>query len=339
MPSSGDHDVIPLTESLAWQADYCRKAGAVTMAAALEAIVADIEAQGTATDYLPDTCRRGDFPGLRIMAVLHRLALQRELPTLAIYFPTLGGTAPQPGLPAYTAAVLAAVDERRADILQGLREVPQTNETGRAAFLRCALAHLGPDLPVRLREFGASAGLNLRADHLPGIPELESGPLPDIIDRVGCDLDPVDPMSTEGRLRLTSYVWVDDLVRYEKLRSALEIAQQVPGTVERNDALSFVRAQCLEEGSRLVIWHSAMWVYLDQGQRDAIEAAIAHLGSEATPDSPLAVASWEWSETDPDSPEFFDLILREWNGSPDDGVSRLIAYGRSHGEPAHLGPR
>ena len=44
---------------------------------------------------------------------------------------------------------------------------PQTNEVGRAAALLGGLRHVAAEaqLPIRLIEVGASAGLNLRADH------------------------------------------------------------------------------------------------------------------------------------------------------------------------------
>ena len=92
-------------------------------------------------------------------------------------------------------------------------------------------------VPVRLVEIGASAGLNLRAEALAPIHRREdlaalpSGAGLRRADRLGCDLDPVDPTTTDGRLTLSAYVWPDDRLRFERLRAALDIAALVPAVV------------------------------------------------------------------------------------------------------------
>ena len=131
---------------------------------------------------------------------------------------------------------------------------PQTNEVGRAAALIGGLLHLvadNDDRPLRLVEIGASAGLNLRADRFrveladgrsvgpAGSPVVLrdpwQGPLPPlrprlvVVERLGCDVAPLDPATTEGRLRLTSYVWPDQLERLDRLRGALQLAARGPG--------------------------------------------------------------------------------------------------------------
>lgn len=95
-----------------------------------------------------------------------------------------------------------------------------------------------------MHEVGASAGLQLRADHFrydfdgkswgPArspvrIADAWQGALPPltvhprIVERRGADLDPIDPATEDGRLRLMSYVWPDQTTRIGRLRSALAL--------------------------------------------------------------------------------------------------------------------
>ena len=330
-----DDAVVSIDASLSWQADYCVRSGS-PIAAELVGIVADdIAVGGAAATLQPPTVRYGDFIGLRVMAVLHRLALSRAYPTLGIYFPTMGGTAPTTptGWAGLREHVLAALAQHPEAVLAGIARIPQTNEVGRAAQLRCALSYLGPRSPVRLLEIGASAGLNLRADHLPGDPTLEFGPLPEVIERRGCDLDPVDISSEAGRLWLSSFVWVDDVERFERLKHALAVAAQVPATLVRSDAVDFLDGVDLVEGSTTVLWQSAMWPYLPATTREALLTRIAVLGGSASARAPFAHITWE-RRTDAVQPELgFGLTVRHWNGVAD-GRPHLLAVGVSHGSPS-----
>ena len=90
----GDDDVVPLDLQLAWQEEYCRSAGSPTAALLLRAVRDDLAAAGVSSEVLPGRTRFGDLLGLRIMAVLHRLAIERHAPAIAVHAPTLGGIAP-----------------------------------------------------------------------------------------------------------------------------------------------------------------------------------------------------------------------------------------------------
>lgn len=288
---------------------------------------------------LPRTTRKGDLIGLRVMAHLHRLALERRAPALAIHLPTLGGTAPQTDRA--RAALRTAVHQTLSDHppASALSRVPQTNEPGRAAIWRSLLSDIARTWPgrgVRVIEPGASAGLNLRADHLPGNPDLEVGPLPAVVERLGCDLHPIDPFTTEGRTQLTSYVWVDDVTRFGALAHALEVAQRVPATVIRAEASDFVRAQLPRPGTVLVVWHSALAMYLSATDRADLDAAIASVGALASPDAPVVHAAWEW---DPQGqPGDFALAVRAWTGATTAMPPMIHVRGASHGSPASRVP-
>jgi hypothetical protein len=261
------------------------------------------------------------------MSAVHELALLRLAPAVALHLPTLGGTPPT-SWSAFGEAVVAALVRHPEVVADSLRRTPQTNETGRAALLRAALSRVAG--PVHLRELGASAGLNLRADVLPGDPVLESGPMPQIVDRLGCDLDPIDPTTTAGRVRLTSYIWVDDVARYERLRQALEVAARIPATVVTSDAGDFVASLDLADGET-VIWHSAMWVYLTEQARESILQSVRALGARATPEQRVAYVSWEWPSHGGAVDAPYELILQRWEGHANDGHAQVIARGPSHG--------
>lgn len=319
--------------AVAWQRQHLMAVGAPVAARILGAVEDDVSDGGALGSLLPDVVRFGDMPGLRIMAVVHRLALERRAPGVALHLPTMGGTAPagRTGTSRFADAVVRALADHPDELITGLAHTPQTNETGRSTALRIALSRL-PERPVRLVELGASAGLNLRADHLPGRPELEAGPLPPVVARLGCDRDPVDPTSAEGRLLLSSYVWVDDVDRFARLGHALRVAQRIPAEVVRADAADYVEALELVAGTTTVVWHSAMWVYLSPATRERIDAGLNRLGGDSSRDGRLVRASWEWDADDDVDP--FRLQLTTWSsGRPD---RQAIARGTSHGQVHRL---
>ena len=327
-----DDEVVPTGSQLDWQERYCRAAGSPTSAEILRAVIDDLDGPGTLAPVLPTHTRFGDLIGLRIMAAVHLLAIERQAPAVAIFAPTLGGVAPSlsanpdRAISEFHAAVVDAITVNAEMMAKAITEVPQTNEVGRSRLLRIALSMIRGD--VRLFEFGASAGLNLRADRLPGDPALESGPMPRVIERRGCDLNPIDPTTTPGRARLTSYVWMDDIDRFERLRGALRVAAEIPASVVTQDAADFVDALELGAGSTTVLWHSSMWGYLPESTRVRIDHGIERLGSAATSDNPLWHVAWEPMAGDRDRHE---LTVQVWNGNPGSGVARTLATGTTHG--------
>lgn len=333
-----DNAEVDLADALAWHVDFVRRAGSPVAALVVEAVLGDLRAGGVLAGVLPRRVRFGDLVALRVMAAVHRLAIERRAPRVALHLPTLGGLPPatEDERDRFRGAVVDALIDHEPVLRASITHTPQTNETGRAALLRCVLSRVDVTRPVRLREIGASAGLNLRADHLPGLPGLEAGPMPPILDRIGCDLHPVDPTSTEGRTTLSSYVWVDDVDRFERLRRALAVAASVPASVVTADAADFAESLELLDGTTTVLWHSAFWTYLPDDARARISAAIERLGSLATASRPFVHASWEFSgEAGIHRPDFV-LTLRSWSGAAGDGAPRTLAAGNSHGSSATL---
>jgi hypothetical protein len=291
---------------------------------------------------------------LRLFGAVHRLVLTGEVRALAAYYPSVGGIAdPDAAWPAFRQVCV----DHGETIRPWLSRPPQTNEIGRGAALLGGLLHIAAatGLPVRLVELGASAGLNLRPDLLrvtwdtprPGaygprtspvvLATAWTGPLPPlgaplaVVERQGCDLNPVVPTTSEGRLRLLSYVWPDDLDRIDRLRGALELARQVPVPVARADAATFLEGTGLREGTALVVWHSIMWQYLPSDDRARVRAQLERLGGEATQSAPVAHLSLE---LDPGSPSAL-VRLRLWPAAqfPTYRDEVTIADAAPHGIP------
>lgn len=166
--------------------------------------------------------------------------------------------------------------------------------------------------------------------------------MPVIAERLGCDLNPIDPTSTAGRARLTSYIWLDDVDRFERLREALDVASRVPATVVQQDAVAFAQSMDLRPGVTTLLWHSAMWIYLSPSARAQIEQEILRLGRQASPRQPFWHVCWEWaSDPGPESTMVssdatFSLTARCWSGLPDDGAPHVLATGTSHGRTVRL---
>lgn len=332
------------------QAAACADLGSPMYAALLDRCADDIEADGVVAEVLAG---HEDDPGpsalaLRLVGSVHRLVLERRAGDLATFYPSVGGTWERDG---GWAAFRALLRERPDDVREWLDRPPQTNEVGRAGALMGGLLQVRHRLPVRLFEIGSSGGLNLLADrfgygdasgsifgdptsavHLNdawrGRP-LEPWPGLEVVERLGCDVMPVDVRTTEGRLTLTAYVWPDQRERLERLRGALAVAQETLVEVRRSSARDFVGQIALRPGHVTVLWHSVMWQYLDDDEQRDVTAAIDRLGAEATDGAPFARLVLEPLRRSPESEHEFLVVLTEWPT----GERRVLGTSRGHGVP------
>ena len=327
------------------QANACRTMGSPLYADLLDRAADDAEAGGPTWAILRG--HEGDawesMLPLRLTGSVHRLTLQGRAPALARHFASREASSVDTW-PDFL-EVLAANRDALRDLIH--RPV-QTNEVGRAAILLGGFVLVAEEtqLPLRCLEVGASAGLNLLWDHYgyesdgtywgdPGSAVLfrdvfEEGQPPsevplDVMERRGCDLQPVDPATDEGRLTLLSYVWPDQWKRMERLRAALEIAARVPVSVDSADALDWIDRQLAREtpGRVTVLFHSITALYFESDYRSRFVQAIEEAGRRASPDAPLA---WLSLELEGDQ---FETRLRVWPG----GEDRLIALSGPHGPP------
>lgn len=331
---------LPLADCLRDITEQCRAEQPDTLAEQiLLAVLDDLGTTSRLAGALPRTVRAGDYFPFHILSSVHRLLLQGRGPRLVARIPTMGGTNPLLAPGADRAGAAAAFRADVVDLLANHAEdwgvngsvVPQTQHPLRAACLRLGLSHLGTELPVRLVEIGASAGLNLRPDLLPGFTGLEVGPLPAIVERRGCDLHPIDATTPAGRLRLLSCVWVDDVAGFARLGHAIDTVQAVPVVVERAEASAFLAFLASLEpvpGTTTVIWHSSLFPYLDPAARAATLTAIERLGRQASSDAPVAHMSWEF---DGDRTQQTQLLVRVWQGR---GEPRThVVFGLPRGAP------
>ena len=157
-----DDAVLRLQDSLAWQERYCARLDAPVSAGILAAIREDLEGERRLAGALPEQGRFGDLPGLRILAAVHRVAIDGGAPRIAAIAPTMRPAREPASGPVrddhgFGDAVIAALESHPETVRDYLGRFPQTNEVGRSAPLRMALSRIRG--PVALLEIGASAGL------------------------------------------------------------------------------------------------------------------------------------------------------------------------------------
>jgi hypothetical protein len=329
-------EVAALSALFARQADAMAMNGSVLYEGICRAASLELSQPSPLTQVLAPwaSARVGDMIPLRILGASHRLVLERRAPALGLFYPTVGGAVPtdarsrQMCFEAFVSA-LVAHQEELPNLLAG---PPQTNEIARATALAGVMHMVAAQwqLPIRLHECGTSAGLHLRADHLRisgdgvtvgpvdspvSLPDAWEGlqaPLaePVVSERVGVDRDPVDVTSTDGRLHLTSFVWPDQLDRYERLRGAWKLVDQVPAQVIRGDLVRHLKSLRLQEGTALIVWHSSVWMYLSDDERTEFDRSLEELAQQASPTRPLVEVSREFRQGRIGSS--FPVVIRAW---------------------------
>lgn len=344
-------DLERLSGLLVHQAEACGRLGSPMYEALLRRAAQQLAVTGPLRDVL---AAHADAPGpaatgLRLLGAVHRLVLERRAGDLALYYPSVGGRFT---LDAAWPALLDVLDNHPVEVADGMRRPPQTNEVGRAAALVGGLLRvLRPDpMPLRLFELGASAGLNLRAEQFRYVSRSGAwgpsdspvqlqpawtgtstplGTAMQVVNRRGCDPDPLDPTSTEGRLVLTSYVWPDQPRRLERLRGALEIAARVPAEVTRQPAADFVARMHLLDDHVTVLWHSVMWQYLDADEQDIVTGQVRRLAQQASLGAPFVYVSLEPGRRAVGADHEFLVLAETWPV----GERQVLGVAQPHGFP------
>jgi len=331
------------------QAGACRQLGSPLYGDLLVRAADDLQSGGLLAEvldgFLDDQLRSA--LALRLLGGVHAIVLSGRAPALAAFYPSVGGTPERRrGSPRAWAAFRQVLAEFRGEVRSWLGHPPQTNEVGRAAALLGGLRHITAEtsLPVRLVEVGASAGLNLRADQfcVPGpagsygdrsSPVVlaggwlgdapPDGPI-EVVERIGGDLAPIDPLTADGRLKLTAYIWPDQAERLARLRGALTIAAQVPAELRAESAHATVARTRLQPGTWTVLWHSIFRQYLDETQRADLAARVAGLGAAAT-----AQARFAYLHLEPSRAGGCWVTLTTWPGAH----RRVLGSAPAHGLP------
>ena len=288
-----------------------------------------------------------EYYPFRALAGIHHMVLAGEVPELERHYPSVGGDGDVAAAWPKVREELATFDP---EILDAIRHPLQTNETARCGALIGGFLTVAKEtgLPLRVLELGSSAGLNLHfdryryeqdgkaygpedstvrfADHwLEGVPPLDT-PMR-VAERAGCDMAPLDPTSDHDRLALLSYIFPDQMPRYQLLREAIEIARAYPVKVESAGVEEWAERMLGKsaEGLATVVFHSLVWIYLTDDVRARVSATLEAAAARATESAPLA---WLRYEIGPD-PAVCELRLTSWPG----GEDRLLATGDVHLAP------
>lgn len=334
-----------IPELCRFQAGWCGKLGSPLYEHLLNCCATDYEQGGPLLDLLEthESDPQGSALALRMMGAVHRLVLEGRVPQLAHFYPSTGGNIAFDGA---WKAFRATVQEQMQELRQLSQRPVQTNEVGRCAALLGGFLLIArrTELPLRLLEIGASAGLNLRWDCFrytwaggawgdPRSPVIlrdvfasEAAPpqcLAAVVERSGCDAHPVDPASQDGRLTLLSFIWPDQLERFRLLEAAVQVARHVPCKIDRADAIDWLRLRLAEPvpGNATVLFHSIVWQYLSREDRRRLTEIIDAAGTRATPAAPFA-----WLRMEPGK-ETAEVRLRIFPGFDD----QLIATAGYHG--------
>jgi len=330
----------------------CRALGSAFYGELCTRMAADARAGGAVYDALREHASEPfeRVYQLRLLGGIHRIVLEGRAPDLARHYPTVGGDG---DVDAVWPRILALIARRPPEIADALTHPVQTNEVARSTALVGGFLTVARDtrLPLRVLELGASAGLNLRFDHYryeqdgtafgpADSPVRFSGRWPDavppfdapleVVERAGCDRDPIDPTTEDGRVALLSYTWPGQEERLELLRHALDVARRVAAPVARADLVEWLDEQLAEirRGTATVVFHSIVWQYLPDPARASVRSLLARAGARATADAPLA---WLRLEPRPPSLGTPELRLTRWPG----GEERLLATASFHTGPVH----
>lgn len=195
-----------------------------------------------------------------ILAALHDLVLQGRAPELAAAYGARDAAAS--GAAAVTTLVRLVAD---VAAIAAQRQT-QTNETGRCAVLYPAIAEAAKRFGVTrvgLVDVGCSAGLNLSVDRVgitygsgltlgdPTSPlqlqsEVRGGgavpdrAIPEVVARVGVDLNPIDVGDEADARWLRACLWPDQPERIARLEAAIEVSRANPPELLRGDALAVI---------------------------------------------------------------------------------------------------
>ena len=276
--------------------------GAHLYAELMRAMAADWESGGVVREICRgwEDAPRGSVVQLRLLAGLFRIVLTDRAPELVGFYSCLGGQEPAADAwPAVRDVLRAHVEE----LHEALEIAPQTNEVGRSAALLVAVfdaVRRSGLSKVRLLEPGASAGLNLLVDRFRFVDRGWSfGPRDspvvivdsvighvepvrfEVVERRGCDLFPVDPLSPQGRLRLRSFVWPFHVERHERLSGALRVAAREPVHVDAAPAGEWLDGQLtagVPDDVLTVVWQSITQQYWPAAETARVRTAVSEAG-------------------------------------------------------------
>jgi hypothetical protein len=338
---------VVVARRLRAKARYCSARSAPLYAGLLERSAQDVLRGGPCWAVLRgrEQDPKGSAMALRFMGSIHRLVLDGRSPELARFYPSVGGGGGSAN--DRWEAFSATAEEHTPELRELVRRPVQTNEVGRCSALLGAflLEAKRTGRPMRLLEVGASAGLNLRWDYyryeagervwgdarspvrikwvLQGDRRPPLDVIPDILERRGCDLAPVDVTEPDGKLTLESYVWAEHVGRLRLLRSAYQVAARVPAVVDQADAVDWLEHELLapRTGVDTVVFHSIVMQFLPSSERARMRRMLEQAGRRTTSDAPLT-----WVEMESRA-RLAEVALTSWPGGQREVVALASLYG------------
>jgi hypothetical protein len=299
-------------EDLHVQARVCAAYGSPFYGVLLDEAAKDYRDGGPVRAFFDAVPMRRELSrgGLRLGGALQLRALDGSAPGLAAHFPSSGGDGDATAAWREARRLIAEHPER---IAEPFAQTPQTNEVARSMPLLGGLLAIAAatQLPIALLDVGTSAGLNLRLDRyryegdgwswgdldspvvlrnetLSGVPQ-HLDARPQIVAREGCDLHPLDVRSERDCIELRSFVWPDQLERFERLGAAIEVSQRVPVEIDRADFLQWIPQHAIpRDNTATVVMHSVVTEHLPDDVKAAMLVAIETACSAATNAAPMA---------------------------------------------------
>jgi hypothetical protein len=192
-----------------------------------------------------------------ILAALHDLALAGRAPALAAAYAAADGDA------AARAAIETLLRMTDSMVTVAARRRARNNEAGRYAVLYPAIAEAARRVganEVGLIDVGCSAGLNLNVDRVgitysngqslgdPSSPlqvssairgdrPIPTRAMPEVVARVGIDLEPLDVTDEDDARWLRACVWPDQPERAARLEAEMALAARAPPLLLQGDAV------------------------------------------------------------------------------------------------------
>jgi hypothetical protein len=272
-------------------------------------------------DVIPEIVARGsgrNHAPVLFFACVHDIVLREpELDIARFYADAMSGL--DPGntqvWKSFRQLVLDRADE--IETMMSTRSV-QTNEVGRSAAIRPALAALAAldERPIGLIELGTSAGLNLlfdryRIEYAPlgavgpedapvqlhcelrgtrRLPLTDAGPV--IVSRLGVDRSPVDVRDDDAIRWLRACIWPDASRRTERFDAAVALARQDPPQLWAGDLLDLLEEAVALVPEEAIACLVSTWVlaYLRLEQRKELHERVLAIAARR----PLAYVTAEY---------------------------------------------
>jgi len=250
---------------------------------------ADFEAKGSSPTYEAIARSVADSPTL--LDLLDELPQIKRQPNLLLASARVCG-APIGDPIAFVDAVIDGWD-LISEIMA--TRATQTNEAARTGTFLPILAQI--DGQVALIEVGCSAGLCLYSDRYRisydgAVPLVASSPvtievtttgavpiplrIPDVVARIGVDVNPIEVADPEARAWLEAIVWPEHTQRLERLRAAMHVVADDPPTLIVGDLVDTIddALALVPEGATPVVFHSAVLNYVSRDDRHRFAARL-----------------------------------------------------------------